>query len=190
MDWKTRIRDLWIDFLFWIRFYILSQMFEQRGLGYVASRIIRNAAEFADVFVPFYGQENARRLEELLTRHILLISEYAAAIKTGQSTQEQRLRLYTTAAELAEFLASVNPHWETAKWMELLYQRFHMEEALMWRLNREEFRAAIDQFDIAHWNAQRIAKYMIDGIATQFEVPALVEHDPMLEPAAQIPVQS
>ncbi len=190
MDWKTRIRDLWIDFLFWIRFYILGQMFQQHGLGYVASRIMRNATEFADAFVPFYGQENAKRFEELLTKHVLLLSEYAATLKAGQSTEEQRLLLYANAAELAEFLASVNPHWDTAKWMELLYQRFSLEEALLWRLKREDFRAAIEQFDIAHLNAQRIAEYMIDGIAAQFQLPALTEDDHMLEPAVQMPGQS
>lgn len=187
MDWKKRIQDLWIDFLFWIRLYILSQMFEQRGSGYVASRIIHNAAEFADAFVPFYGKKSARRLEQLLTRHTLLLSEYAATIKTGQSTEEQRLSLYANAAELAEFLASINPHWDIAKWMELLYQRFYLEESLVWWLNKEEFRAAIEQLDAAHGNVQQIAKYMIDGIAAQFQLPALAEDDLMLEPAAQMP---
>lgn len=187
MDWKKRIQDLWIDFLFWIRLYILSQMFEQRGSGYVASRIIHNAAEFADAFVPFYGKKSARRLEQLLTRHTLLLSEYAATIKTGQRTEEQRLSLYANAAELAEFLASINPHWDIAKWMELLYQRFYLEESLVWWLNKEAFRAAIEQLDAAHGNVQQIAKYMIDGIAAQFQLPALAEDDLMLEPAAQMP---
>lgn len=184
MDWKIKIGDLWIDFLFWIRLYILSQMFDQRGLGYVASRIMRNAAEFANVFVPFYGHEHASRFEELLTRHILLLSEYAATIKTGQSIQDQRVRLYGAAAELAEFLASINPHWEIAKWMELLYERFSLEESLMWRLDREEFHAVIEQYDTAHWNAKRIARYMINGVAAQFELPALAQDDPILGPDA------
>ncbi|HWR23146.1 MAG TPA: hypothetical protein VN366_06660 [Feifaniaceae bacterium] len=171
MGWDQRIRDLWIDFLFWIRFYILSLMFQQRGLGYVASRTMRNATEFADTFAPFYGQENAKRFEELMTEHILLLSEYAAILKSGQSTEEERLLLYANANALAGFFASLNPNWENAKWTELLYQRFSLEESLLWKLKREEFRAAIEQFDAAHRNARQIAAYMVEGIAAQFQLP-------------------
>ena len=184
MDWDEKIRDLWIDFLFWTRYYILNLMYSQRGSGYVASRILRNAAEFADVFVPFYGEGNARRFQELLTRHILLLSELAAIVRTGQNAEEQRTVWYGNASEIAQFLASINPHWDMATWMELLYQRFLLEETLLWRLREEDFRGAIEQFDAAHFNAQQISNYMVEGIAMHFQLPTRTE-SPLLQPAVQ-----
>lgn len=170
MEWNERIQNLWIDFLFWTRFYILSLMYPQRGGGYVASRLLRNAAEFADAFVPFYGEESAKRFEEILNQHILLLSELAATIRSKEPVEGLRTVWYENANELAQFLTSVNPHWGSATWMELLYRRYYLEEFLLMRLQNGDFFGAIEQFDNANFNAQEIANYMIDGIVQQFGV--------------------
>ena len=173
MSWDQRIRDLWVDFLFWIRYYIRNLVFSPRGPRYLAPRLLRNADEFADAFMPFYGEESARRFRELLTQHVLLLSEFAATVRAGEDTEAQRAAWYANADEIAGFFASVNPYWDEGVWRRLLYQRFSLEEALLLRLQEGDFMGAIEQFDVAQLNAEQIANYMIDGIAMQFQLPTV-----------------
>lgn len=172
MSWYERIRDLWIDFLFWIRYYIRNLIFSPRGPRYLVPRLLRNAGEFADAFRPFYGAESARRFEELLTQHVLLLSEFAATVRAGEDIEAQRAAWYANADNIAGFFVSVNPYWDERVWKELLYQRFSLEESLLLRLQEGDFTGAIEQFDVAQLNAEQIANYMVDGIAMQFQLPA------------------
>ncbi len=112
MSWDQRIRDLWIDFLFWVRYYIRNLVFSPRGPRYLAPRLLQNASEFAEAFIPFYREENARRFGELLTQHVLLLPEFAATIRAGEDTEAQSVDWYAHAGEIAGFLASVNPYWD------------------------------------------------------------------------------
>lgn len=171
MNWDQRIRDLWIDFLFWIRYYIRNLILSQRGPRYIAPRLLRNAGEFFDALLPFYGEENARRFEELLTQHVLLLSEFAATIRAGEDPEAQRTAWYANADDISRLFASINPYWDERVWQELFYQRFSLEESLLLRMRDGDFMGAIEQFDVAQLNVEQIANYMIDGISMQFQIP-------------------
>ena len=168
VQWQEEIRRLWTDFLFWIRYYIISLMFGLQDFHYVASRVLRNATAFAVAFVAIYGETNAGRMGDLLVEHVLLLTSYVTAVRTGRDTEPVKAQWMENANQLADFLSGLNPYWDKNAWMELLQERFGLEERLILRLQQGDFLAAVNQFDAAHSNAERITSYMLRGIALQF----------------------
>lgn len=180
--WYEGLQQLWMDYLFWIRYYALSLMFQLRDFNYVASRTLRNASDFADALTSFYGEEFAKQFGDLMTRHILLFSELAATIRAGQNVDQQREAWYENAVEIAGLLAEVNPDWDRATWLQLFEHRYYLEENLLLKLYQGDFLAAINQFDEAHLNVLQIASYMTEGIERQFQPLAPQKSPPLTSP--------
>lgn len=157
-----------MDFLFWIRYYIISLMFGLQDIQYVASRVLRNANAFAVAFATIYGDENAQRFGNQLVEHILLLTSYMAAARSGRDMQAVKAQLLENANQMAEFLSSLNPYWDKGTWEDLLRERYGLEGTLILKLQQGDFLAAVNQFDAAHSNAQQIVSYMLRGITLQF----------------------
>lgn len=169
--WYSTVRRLWTDYFFWTRYYIYSLMLDQSGLSYTAARVLRNAIDFAEVFTKFYGEAVSARFEELLRRHIQLLSEIATTIRTGQDYSVLEEPFYQNANDIAHFFAEINPYWDEETWRDLLYARFNAEEALMCRLNNRDFEGAVTLYEQGYNLVRDIASYMIEGISGQFGLP-------------------
>lgn len=170
MDWQRKIESLWLDFMFWIRYYIFSLMLQRRDIAYVAVRTLRNATDFADALSVYYGQEAAKRLEEFMTQHILLLAQIAATVSAGQDDSPMKEAWYQNAEEIAGLLEQVNPYWEKIYWLRLLRYRYDMEEKLIALLHEQKYEEAVTQYDLAFGNARELTEYMVYGIARQFQL--------------------
>lgn len=61
--------------------WIFSLMLQRPDQRYVASRTLRNAPDFSEAFIPFYGEEAAKQFGDLLTQYIDLLSELSATLR-------------------------------------------------------------------------------------------------------------
>ena len=168
MSWQENIRLLWTDHLVWIRHFIISLMFRLRDLSYVTIRTIQNTIDFSGQLTPFYGLDNAKRYEALLTERILLLAELASTIKTGFDTSFQLSKLQTNADDIATLFSELNPYWDKAVWQQMLYAQYQLEEQLIREINEDKFSTSIPTYDAIYQNALYMANYMIDGITAQF----------------------
>ena len=169
MDWEKRMESLWMDYLFWMRYYIFSLMLQRQDIAYVAARTLRNASDFAQTFSALYGPEAAKRMEEFMTQHILLLAQMTATMNAGQDYAPLREEWYRNAEDLSGFLAEMNPYWDKVFWYRLLRYRYEMEENLISKLNGKDYETAVTQYDAAFGNAQQMMEYMLYGLQQQFE---------------------
>ena len=176
--WYVMPQRLWMDYFFWLRYYINSLMLDQSGLSYAASRALRNAADFAGFFAQFYGEAASDRLEELLNQHVLILSEITTTIRSGQDYSALRETFYQNANDIARFFAELNPYWDEETWRRLLHARYDVEEMLIRRLGNRDFEGATTLYDYGYNVVQRIASYMIEGLARQFQFPFPTEQRP------------
>ena len=174
-NWYTTFQKLWIDYFFWIRYYIYSLMLDQSGLSCTASRALRNADDFAEFFKQFYGEATSERLAELLTQHILILSEIATTIKSGQDYSAIKESFYQNVNDIARLLADINPYWDEETWRRLLYERYDIEEMLILRLNSKDFEGAATLYDYGYNVLQEIVSYMVEGLIRQFQLPLPTE---------------
>ena len=168
MSWQENIRLLWTDHLIWIRQFLISLMYRLKDLSYVTIRTLQNAIDFSAQLTPFYGFENAKLYETLLTERVLLLSELATTIKFGGDYTAQLTKLQVNADDTADLFASLNPYWDKAKWQQLLYDQYQLEVQLIEQIKEDKFSTSISTYDQVYQNALKMAAYMIDGITAQF----------------------
>jgi hypothetical protein len=168
MSWQENIRVLWTDHLIWVRQFLISLIFRLRDLSYVTMRTLQNAIDFSAQLTPFYGLDNAKLYEALLTERILLLAELATTIKFNGDVSVQQSKLQTNADEIATLLTNLNPYWDKAKWQEMLYTEYQLEEQLIRQINEGSLSMTISTYDAIYQNALKMAAYMINGITSQF----------------------
>lgn len=168
MSWQEAIRLRWSDHLVWIRQFLISLVYRLRDLSYITIRTIQNAVDFSNQLTPFYGLDNAKLYETLLTERILLLAELASTIRTGDDVSMQLSKLQTNADDTAALFSSLNPYWNKAKWQELLTVQYELEEQLIRQIYEGSLSMTIPIYDAIYQNALKMAAYMIDGITAQF----------------------
>ena len=170
MDWQERMRNLWVERMVWIRHYIISLMMGLRDLSFVATRLLRNGIEISRLFSQFYGVEASVRVENLLTQHVLLLSELATMIKTEGSIDAMLPRWEEEKKNMIEFFLSLNPYFVEDEWKQIIEEQYAIEMDLIQSLQKAQYEQGIADFDLAHENARRIARTMIAGIEKQFQL--------------------
>ena len=168
MEWQERIRNLWVERMVWIRHYIISLMMGLRDLSFVAMRALRNGTEFAELFSYFYNQQAVSLFENIMTQHILLLSELATTVKMENNIDMLQPRWAENANQFLNWLLNQNPHWAKDIWEPIIYDQFQLEVELLHQLKGNRYAEGIAQFDRAHANALRIAREMIEGLHRQF----------------------
>lgn len=176
--WYATLLRLWLDYFFWLRYYIYGLMLDQTGLSYAASRALRNATDFAEFFRQFYGEPASARLEELFKQHVLILSEIATTIRSGQDYSALRETFYQNANDIARLFAEVNPYWDEETWQGLLGARYDVEEILISRLNKRDLEGATTLYDYGYRVVQEITSYMIEGLSRQFQLPLPTAQSP------------
>ena len=176
--WYATSYRLWMDFFFWLRYYITSLMLDQSGLSTAASRAFRNASDFSEFLSQFYGEAASARGEELLNQHILILSEIATTIRSGQDYSALRETFYQNADDIARFFAEMNPYWDEETWRGLLHARYDVEEILIMRLYNRDIEGATTLYDYGYSVVQEIASYMAEGLSRQFQQPLPTEQSP------------
>lgn len=168
MDWRERIRNLWVERIVWIRHYIISLMMGLRDLGYVATRALRNGQEFGRILGDIYGADIGARFENIFTQHILILSELASTVKAGQDISA--LEPYWTEAinNFVSLLVEINPYWNYQEWQTIIYDQLTLQIELINLLNENKYAEGIELFDRAHENARQIGQKMVEGIERQF----------------------
>lgn len=171
MDWRERIRSLWIERAVWIRHYIMSLMMGLKDLSYVATRAFRNGTEFGRIITQIYGIHIGVRFENILTQHLLLLSEIASTVRMGADISVLEPAWTANAESLVSLLLEINPAWTREGWQSIIYDKFRIQLEFVHHLSQSKYAEGIELFDRAHENARQIAQKMVDGIEQQFGSP-------------------
>ena len=173
--WYITTQRLWLDYFFWLRYYITGLMLDQVGLSYAASRAFRNASDFADFLRPFYGEAVSAQVEALFNEHVQSLSEIATVVKSGYDYSVLRENFYQNANDIARLFAEINPYWDEETWLALLQARYDVEETLILRLRNRDIEGATTLYDYGYGVVQEIASYMAEGLSRQFQQPLPAE---------------
>ncbi len=161
---------LWIEHVLWTRAFIKSQINNLGDLEEVTKRLLRNPADFADVLVQFYGEENAETFESLFTEHLVIASELIKAVIDNDMNafEEKENAWYANADELAALFAEINPNWDEETWKSMLYEHLDMIQNEFLLMLNNQYADSIAQYDFIQDAALIMADYMACGIIQQF----------------------
>lgn len=165
----NRFRQLWVQHVYWTRFFIISTVSGLEDLDVVTARLLQNPRDFADVLASFYGKKTAERFQELFTEHLLIAGDLVNAAKNKDTAKvdETRKKWYENADEIACFLSKINPYWDILRWRNMLYSHLEMTEKEATLRLQGNYSEDIKNFERIEKEALNMADYMFCGIINQ-----------------------
>lgn len=165
------MRKLWEDHITWTRLYIVSFAADLPDTEAVAQRLIQNQADIGNAIRPFYGDEAADQLTQLLTEHITGAVEILTAAKAGDTAaMDAAVEAWgVNADDIAAFLNSANPdNWplEDVQAQMDMHLEMTLEEAQAHLTG--DYAQSIASYDEVHEHILGMADILSSGIIAQF----------------------
>lgn len=169
---SNTLRRLWTEHVMWTRSFIISTAFDLDDLDYVTRRLLRNPADFSKLLRTYYGNNAAKKFEELFRAHLEIAGKLVNAAKAGNESEAEELRglWYENADELATFLSDINPYWNKSDWKTLLFDHLKMTENEAGLILNRHYAESIDEYDNIQSEALKMADLMSYGIINQFKL--------------------
>ena len=169
---SNSLRKLWVEHVMWTRSFIISTASDLKDLDAVTKRLLRNPTDLAKLFMPFYGSQTAKKIEQLFTEHLSIAGQLVNAAKEGKpdAVTELRNKWYANADEIASFLNEINPFWDKKTWQTMLYDHLRMTENEAVQILTQQYEASINEYDSIQEQALNMADFMTRGIINQFNL--------------------
>lgn len=164
------MRMLWEQHAAWTRMTIISIAESLPDVEFVIQRLLRNPADLAALFRPFYGETIANQLQTLITAHLTLAAELVRAAKAGDSAAAADIerRWYANADNIAALLRSINPYWDYQTMRAMWHHHLEQVKAqAVARLNHD-YASDIAIYDEGELLLLQMADTLTEGIVRQF----------------------
>ena len=126
-NWQLHnlMRMLWEQHATWTRMTIISIAEGLPDEAQTTARLLRNPGDIAAVFRPLYGNDVAKRLNDLITEHLVVAADLVKAAKAGNSAAAAEIeRRWYECRSNSSVLSYINPYWSregmTRMWHEHL----------------------------------------------------------------------
>ncbi len=168
---RDTMRSLWEDHITWTRLYIVSAVSDLPDKDATAERLLRNQDDIGAAIAPYYGDDAATQLSELLRGHILGAAALIDAAKAGDQAEVEAKSSawYGNSDDIATFLSTANPtQWPLdATKAEM---RMHLDLTLAEAVHRlqGDYTADIADFDEIRTHILGFADLLSAGIEGQF----------------------
>lgn len=171
-DFDKKWMGLWEEHVEWTRLTIISLVDIKNPTETVATenRLLKNTKDMAEVCRMFYGEEAAKKFDELMTEHLTIAAELVQAAVDEDNTRvdETEKRWYKNADEIAATLNMLNPNWEEKEMKNMLYDHLRLTKSeAMARLNKD-YAADISTYNEIEKQARKMADGFSHGIIMQF----------------------
>jgi len=163
---------VWEQHAAWTRMTIISIAEGLADEELTTQRLLRNPADVAAIFRPLYGDDVARRLNDLLTEHLVLAAQLVQQSKAGDTAAaaETERRWYANGEEIATFLAQINPFLseESQRRMWREHLDLTLKEAV--EILSGDYTDSVATFDRIEQQALQMADSCWRGIVRQFRL--------------------
>jgi len=169
---KDKMRKAWDQHVFWTRLLIISIVDGLQDEQETAKRLLRNPDDLANLFRPYYGDNAAEVIKQLLTDHLVIAAQLVQATINNQMDEATRLndQWYRNADQIAAALTSINPYYNEEEVRRMLYSHLDLtKQEVMYRINKN-YANEIQIFDQIENQALMMADYFVQGINRQFNL--------------------
>ncbi len=160
------MRRAWAQHVYWTRMLLISIAEHLTDQGAVTTKVMENPQEIADIFAPYFSQEAANEITNLLTEHLQIGTELITALRDNQMDKANELnkQWHVNAEKIAEALAAMNPNYDKRQLQNMLEQHLDMTaQEVSARLARD-YPEDIKAFDQVEQGAEEMADYLSSGI--------------------------
>lgn len=168
---QLALRDLWTGHVFWVRSVVVATHYEdEAGAAAAEEQVVRNARSLADAVIPFYGEEAADKLFELLAGHYGAIKEYMKADFAGNTRGAKKASdsIVSNAEEISVFLSGANPYLPKDTLMSLLSAHGGHHIAQIGAIDKGDFKSEAGTWEAMLKHMYTISDAMASALTRQF----------------------
>lgn len=157
----------WEQHVWWTRQLIIGIIHELGDINETTKRILQNPGDIASLFIPKYGKEVAKAVENLITEHLVIGKKLIEATKAEDKklADELNAKWYRNADDIALALHSINREaYSEKRWKELLYSHLDMTKMEVGYRIMRQFDKDIANFDNIEREALMMAAEMSKGL--------------------------
>lgn len=174
-SFADRMRMAWLDHVYLLNDFINSVAGAMPDQQEIASELIRNAEEIADLFARYYPQGEAQQLKQLLLDHVELTGSLITETSAGNDAraESQKQRLLENATQMAQLLAGATPEYDERYLKELLDMHIDLIGRLLSERMAGEYARQLETLRKARRQAIAMADYFSDGLRREAEASGL-----------------
>lgn len=167
---KENMRSVWEQHVFWTRLLIVSIVEHLKDEPETTARLLRNANDLAGLFSPYYGNEVANIIANLINEYFVIADKLIHAIINNDINEVNTLNesWYKNADDIVNALSSINSYYDKEELRRMLYIHLDLtKEEVRNRVNHN-YKKEIEVFDNIEKEAIMMADYFTQGILKQF----------------------
>lgn len=174
-SFADRMRMAWLDHVYLLNSFINSVSGAMPDQQEIASALIRNAEEIADLFARYYPQGEIQQLKQLLLDHVELTGSLITETSAGNDAraESQKQRLLENADQIAQLLAKATPEYDERYLKELLDMHIDLVGRLLSERMAGEYEAQLQTLRKARRQAVSMADYFSDGLRREAEASGI-----------------
>ena len=166
----SAMRTLWDQHMAWTWSTVVAFAEGSPALDATITRLLANQVDIGNAIAPFYGDDAAAQLTELLQTHITQAVPVLTAAKAGDTVALQAAldEWYANAQDIADFLAAANPAWSQDDLREMMATHITQTTAYAAAVLGGDYEGAITTFDEAQAHMAHMADTLSAGVIAQF----------------------
>lgn len=170
LNLKLNERKLWSDHVLWTRNFIISDLASLEDKDKVLERLLKNQDDIGESIKPYYGEDNGKKLAQLLREHIIIAGQVVNAAKSNKKDDLVKYNelWYKNADKIADFLSSLNSKWSKPSLKDALDKHLLLTTSeVVARLNKS-WDEDIISYDKGEGHILTLADLISQGIINQF----------------------
>lgn len=166
---EERVEHFWCKTVDYTRNAIISILGGLGDIDALVTRLMSLQEDIGNAVAPYYGNDAADTVTNVLKQHVTLLVDIVKNIKDGKSTEELEKSLQTNIDAIATFLDSADPdNWPKDVVLGLLKK--HVECTLAEARTRfaKDWPADFAAYEECKANIEKLAYAMAGGIVNKF----------------------
>lgn len=166
----SAMRSLWAQHMEWTYATVVAFASDSPALEPTINRLLRNQTDIGNAVATYYGTDAGKQLTDLLTTHIKDAVPVLTAARAGDTDALNKAveQWYANAQDIADFLASANPHWKQDDMRQMM--RAHITQTIGYASDvlGGKYASAVQKYDEAEAHMTAMADVLSQGLIKQF----------------------
>lgn len=165
-NFRSVIRKLWADHVFWTRQYIVSTLAGLPDRTVALRRLLANQDSTGQAIISFLGPDNGLRLARLLREHVQIAIRVVAAIQANdqQKAASEQKAWSANAVAIATLLNKTNPRWPKETLVKMLQHYLDLTVQQVIARTANNWPNDVAAFDASLDHMMKFADFMANGM--------------------------
>ncbi|MGZ3768243.1 MAG: glycosyltransferase [Bdellovibrio sp.] len=161
----------WLDHVAWTHILLISIADRLPDMKANLNYLLKNQDEIGNVFKPYYGDAEGKKLVALLKDHINIAGKLIIALRDNHPDQAKMLdqSWHKNADDIAAFLNSLNPkYWTLDEMKKMMSMHLDLTTKEVMAYLKHNYQQSVSFYDQVHKQIRELSETLSMGIINQY----------------------